>query len=99
MIQRKKYLEKLMRLANKDIIKVITGVRRSGKSTLMEMFKKELINNNIPENNIIYINFEQRKYRNIRNNEDLDKLVYSMTNNIEGNIYLFFDEIRQSYIC
>ena len=94
MIQREKYLKKIRRLSNKDIVKVITGTRRSGKSTLMEMFKKELLDNNISPENIIYINFEEKKYRDINNNTQLDTLIYSITENIEDKIYLFFDEIQ-----
>ena len=56
-----------------EFIKVITGVRRSGKSTLMLMFKDYLLNNNVNEENIIHINFESAKYDDIKNYKDLYK--------------------------
>jgi uncharacterized protein len=52
MIKRKNYLEKLRQLRDKHVIKVISGVRRSGKSTLLALFRKELIDNGIKENQI-----------------------------------------------
>ena len=50
-----------------EFIKVVTGVRRSGKSTLLLMFKDYLLNGGIKEENIIHINFESAKYDNIKN--------------------------------
>ena len=57
MIIRENYLKKMIDAKDTEFIKVITGVRRSGKSTLLLMFKDYLINNGIKEDNIIYINF------------------------------------------
>ena len=61
-ILRKTYLKKLIDAKDTEFIKVITGVRRSGKSTLLLMFKDYLINNGIKNDNIIYINFESAIY-------------------------------------
>ena len=58
MVIRKQYLNRLIEAKDTEFIKVITGVRRSGKSTLLLMFKDYLLNNNANEDNIIYINFE-----------------------------------------
>ena len=57
MIIREKYLNRMIAAKDTEFIKVITGVRRSGKSTLMLMFKDYLLNNGIKEENIIHINF------------------------------------------
>ena len=57
MVQRELYMEKLRRLKDKDVIKVITGVRRCGKSYLLQLFIDELIDSGISEENIILINF------------------------------------------
>ena len=94
MVQRELYMEKLRRLKDKDVIKVITGVRRCGKSYLLQLFIDELIDSGISEENIILINFDSIKYKNIRRQDELDELVLDLINNIQGHMYLFFDEIQ-----
>lgn len=75
MIIREKYLNKMVSLKDTEFIKVITGVRRSGKSTLMLMFKDYLLNNGVKEENIIHINFESAMYDEIINYKDLYNFV------------------------
>lgn len=75
-----------------EFIKVITGVRRSGKSTLLLMFKDYLINEGIKEKNIIHINFESAMYDDIKNYKDLYKYVKEKINN--EKIYLLLDEVQ-----
>lgn len=58
MIQRTSYLEKLNRVKDKQIIKVLTGVRRCGKSTILQMFRQQLLDEGIEQSQIIFINFE-----------------------------------------
>ena len=58
MIERKEYLDALRRWKDKQIIKVITGIRRCGKSTLMELFQQELLQNGVPQSQIIAVNLE-----------------------------------------
>ena len=58
MVQRELYMEKLRRLKDKDVIKVITGVRRCGKSYLLQLFIYELIDSGISEENSILVNFD-----------------------------------------
>ena len=62
MIIREKYLNKMISAKDTEFIKVITGVRRSGKSTLMLMFKEYLLNNGVNEENIIHVNFESAMF-------------------------------------
>jgi predicted AAA+ superfamily ATPase len=57
-IRRKEYLDKLLSYKNKDIIKVVTGLRRSGKSTLLEIFKNNLVENDVTSKQIQFYNFE-----------------------------------------
>ena len=83
MVQRELYMEKLRRLKDKDVIKVITGVRRCGKSYLLQLFIDELIDSGISEENIILINFDSIKYKNIRRQDELDELVLDLINNIQ----------------
>lgn len=95
MIKRKFYLEKIVKLIDTEDIKVITGVRRCGKTVLLKQIIDELENRGIASENIIYMSFESSKYKNIRNNDDLDEFIFSKTNNLNGKIYLLFDEIQK----
>ncbi len=59
MITRETYLKKLRQLKNQNLIKVITGIRRCGKSTILEAFKNELLSNGVYSKNIVFLNFEK----------------------------------------
>ena len=92
MIIREKYLNRLVDAKDTEFIKVITGVRRSGKSTLLLMFKNYLLENNVKESNIIYINFESAMYDDIK---DYKELYNYIKNNIKDGInYILLDEIQ-----
>jgi uncharacterized protein len=95
LIKRKFYLEKIVKLIDTEDIKVITGVRRCGKTVLLKQIIDELENRGIASENIIYMSFESSKYKNIRNDDDLDEFIFSKTNNLNGKIYLLFDEIQK----
>lgn len=95
MIKRKFYLEKIVKLIDTEDIKVITGVRRCGKTVLLKQIIDELENRGIASENIIYMSFESSKYKSIRNDDDLDEFIFSKTNNLNGKIYLLFDEIQK----
>lgn len=95
MIKRKFYLEKIVKLIDTEDIKVITGVRRCGKTVLLKQIIDELENRGIDSENIIYMSFESSKYKNIRNDDDLDEFIFSKTNNLNGKFYLLFDEIQK----
>lgn len=95
MIKRKFYLEKIVKLIDTEDIKVITGVRRCGKTVLLKQIIDELENRGIASENIIYMSFESSKYKNIRNDNGLDEFIFSKTNNLNGKIYLLFDEIQK----
>lgn len=94
MIYRTEYMQRLYAFKGKKIIKVITGLRRSGKSTLLEMFKDELLKNNVLPKQIQYINFELMKYDSIRDYKKLYDMVKGKIISNKKN-YLFFDEIQQ----
>lgn len=76
-----------------DIIKVITGVRRCGKSSLMEMIKDELIKEGVNEEHIIYIDLDSRKYRKIKTDNEFEEVVDELSVS-NGTKYLFVDEIQ-----
>lgn len=92
-LKRELYLEQIRPYYDSDIIKVITGVRRSGKSVLLETIKDELIQSGISGDRIIYINLEDLDYEYIKNASDLNK---EIKNRITGNdkYYIFLDEIQ-----
>ncbi len=92
MILRKTYLKRLIDAKDTEFIKVITGVRRSGKSTLLLMFKDYLLGKSIKEENIIYINFESAKYDDIRNYKELYQYVKGKID--KEKVYLLLDEVQ-----
>ncbi len=94
MIYRKEYMQRLKAFKDNKIIKVITGLRRSGKSTLLEMFRDELLQSGVQSEQIQYINFELMKYDTIRSYKQLYDLVTKKMLSDKKN-YLFFDEIQQ----
>ena len=76
-----------------EIIKVISGVRRCGKSSLMLTIKQELLDSGISEENCIFIDLDSRKYNKIKTDQDLEDLLESYSN-IRGTKYIFIDEIQ-----
>lgn len=93
MIKREIYLSKIRPFYNSDLIKVIVGIRRSGKSTIMMQIMDELKNNKIPDKQIIYINFEYKEFSFIKNDDDLYKYIKSFIKN-DSKYYIFLDEIQ-----
>lgn len=93
MIIREKYLSKIRPFYDVDIIKVITGIRRCGKSIILMQIMDELKNKGIDEEQIIYINFEFEDYYFIKNDLDLHNYIKDKIVN-DKKCYLFFDEIQ-----
>jgi predicted AAA+ superfamily ATPase len=90
MIKREKYIEKVRPFYDCDLIKIITGIRRCGKSVIMEQIMAEISQKT---DNIIYLNFEDKKISS--NITSVDKLIdYVEENKKSGRCYLFFDEIQ-----
>ncbi len=94
LFKRENYLSKIRGFYHAtDIIKVLSGVRRCGKSTLMQIIADELIEQGINKENIYFINLDKREYRNITTKDQLDNLIFS-TCKTKGIKYLFIDEIQ-----
>lgn len=94
MFQRSYYLSKLIEFKDTDFIKIITGVRRSGKSVLLMLYKEYLIKNGIDKDHIIYINFESFTYQTINNENMLREALTKLIPHGDNKIYFLFDEIQ-----
>ncbi len=95
MLKRDLYLKKLEMYADRDAVKIVTGVRRSGKSVLLRQFIEELKENGIPEENIVYLDFENRLYTYFNRKEDLRDMLLEYIHHAEGRCYIFLDEVQQ----
>ncbi|WP_296799116.1 ATP-binding protein [uncultured Methanobrevibacter sp.] len=94
MVNRNQYMDRIKRLMNLDAIKIITGIRRCGKSYFLELFIKELKNKNIAPENIIHIDLEHPKYNYIEKREELDELLIPELEKNDEKKYLLIDEIQ-----
>ncbi len=92
-IYREEYMKKLENYKDKKIIKVLTGMRRSGKSTILNEFRKELVKSGIPEKNIISINFDDNDNKELLDEQKLHDFIIKNTNKKVKN-YVFLDEIQ-----
>jgi len=94
MIPREQYMEQLRSFKDNKLIKIVTGLRRCGKSTLMQLFKQELLQNGVAADHIIDINFELMAFDEIRDYKQFYKLVRDKIP-ADGKCYLLLDEIQQ----
>jgi predicted AAA+ superfamily ATPase len=95
MIQREAYMSRIRPFIGNDLIKVLTGVRRSGKSVMLELIQAELTAQGISGSQFIKLNFEDMDNAWLRTAETLHKEVTQRMAGIEGKVYLFFDEIQE----
>ena len=93
MLKRELYLSKIRPFYESDLIKVVVGIRRAGKSTIMMQIIDELQNMKIPKEQIIYINLEYKEYSFIKNDDDLYNYIKSLIKN-DLKYYIFLDEIQ-----
>ena len=93
MLKREIYLKKIRDFYNSDLVKILVGIRRCGKSVILEQIMEELKNKGIEESHIIYINFEFIEFEYLTDYKELNKYIKEK---IEDNelYYLFFDEIQ-----
>ncbi len=93
MIERGIYLKRLKQLKDQNLIKVITGIRRCGKSTLLEEFKNELLIDGVAPEKIIFLNFEERENLHLTNWTTLyDEIIEKVTP--DEKFYVFLDEVQ-----
>lgn len=93
MIIRETYLEKLRQLKDQNLIKVVTGIRRAGKSTLLMAFKNELVSGGVLNKNIVFLNFEERENLHLTKWTILyDEILKKVTS--RKKYYIFLDEVQ-----
>ena len=95
MIKRTIYLNQIEPFIDKDIIKIITGIRRSGKSVLLQQIQTELVKRGKKQANFIYMNFEDLQYEALLDYRELNRELVKRIGQIDGKAYLFLDEIQK----
>lgn len=95
MTKRELYIEKIKPFIDKDIIKVLTGIRRSGKSVMLKLIMEELKQNGIDEKQFININFENLINRELTTADKLHKYIFKRASEIKKKCYIFLDEIQE----
>ena len=95
MTKRELYIEKIKPFIDKDIIKVLTGIRRSGKSVMLKLIMEELKQNGIDEKQFININFENLINRELTTADKLHKYILKKASEIKKKCYVFLDEIQE----
>ena len=94
MVERRLYMDKITSLMDLNLIKIITGIRRCGKSYFFSLIIDYLKNNGVNEEDILLIDLELPQYNHIETREELDEIVLDFLEKHENNVYLFFDEIQ-----
>jgi len=95
LINRESYIDKIEPFINKPVVKVISGMRRTGKSSLLKLIIEKLKKEGISEKNILYINKESLEFDSIRNYLDLDNYVKNKIKATKDKKYLFLDEVQE----
>lgn len=95
MIKRELYMKRIRPFIGTDLIKVMTGIRRCGKSVMLELIKEELVESGVNPAQFISINFEDLNYAHLQTAEALHEEITKRAAEIDGKVYLFFDEIQE----
>ena len=95
MTKRELYIEKIKPFIDKDIINVLTGIRRSGKSVMLKLIMEELKQNKIDEKQFININFENLINRELTTADKLHEYILKKASEIKKKCYIFLDEIQE----
>ena len=95
MIKRELYMSRIRPFMGTDLIKVMTGIRRCGKSVMLKLIQQELTESGISSKQFISINFEDMSYFHLQTAQALHDEITERASEIEGKVYLFFDEIQE----
>ena len=93
LINRPQYLNQLIQSKGVDLVKIVTGIRRCGKSSLLDLFHQYLLEKNVPDSHIIHMNMESLRYRNLTDYISFYDYVSKQIDG-EGKTYLLFDELQ-----
>lgn len=94
MILRKTYLDQIIPLIDKNLIKVLTGIRRSGKTVLLQQIQDYLLQDGRQKNNVVYISFESKANAHLKNSDALYSFLIDAAKKDDGKTYIFLDEIQ-----
>lgn len=95
MIKRELYMRRIRPFIGTELIKVMTGIRRCGKSVMLQLIQQELVESGVSPAQFISINFEDMRYSHLQNAKALHEEILSRAAEVEGKVYLFFDEIQE----
>lgn len=96
MIQREYYMRQIRDFMDCPIIKVLTGMRRSGKSVMLELIREELLSRGVVPENIVFINLESMRYERLKEYHALYDEIAGKASQAEGRLYLLLDEIQET---
>lgn len=95
MLQRETYLAKIRPFISTDIVKVLTGIRRCGKTVMLELIREELLQKGVPATRMLSINFESNLDPYVKNLEMVYSRIKAMAAKENGKLYLFLDEVQE----
>lgn len=95
MIKREMYMSRIRPFIGSELIKVMTGIRRSGKSVMLKLIQEELLESGVRPDQFIAINFEDMRYTHLLTAQALHSEILKQAEAIDGKVYLFFDEIQE----
>lgn len=95
MIKRETYMRRIRPFIGSDLIKILTGIRRSGKSVMLDLIREELAQRGVGHHQMISLNFENMSNAHLCSAKTLHDEIIRRASGIEGKVYLFFDEIQE----
>ena len=95
MIKREAYMSRIRPVIGSDLVKVLTGIRRCGKSVMLELIQEEIMASGVDPSQFISINFENMSNASLCTAQALHDEIICRAAKISGKIYLFFDEIQE----
>lgn len=95
MVQRELYLDNIRPFIDADVVKVLTGIRRCGKTVMLGLVREELLRRGIPASRMLFINVESGSDPAVRSREAVYARIKAMAGKLEGKLYLFLDEVQE----
>jgi len=95
MLIRKQYLNRIRPFVGRPVVKVLTGIRRCGKSVLLDQIRQEVLSSGVPTENTLSVNFESRAHAFVRSVDETYAVVRQLVSNATGKVHLFLDEIQE----